>query len=994
VQDSIRRQQLVLAYFASGLIILIGGVVTIGWLANIDDMKSLLPGFATMKANSAVAAILLGVALSLATERERRAPLAAKPAPAIVLLAACALLIALLTLAEALWSLDLGIDALIGTPAAIDSGQPLPMRMSPITACAIALGAGALLLLALPATRRRALPQALATLLCVLTLTVTYGYLYEVEDLYRTANFAAIAPHTALAFLLVGIGVVAVTADRGWVADFSQTSPSSSAARNTLLTIVLAIPIIGSLRLAGERAGWYGAGFGLAIMSVVLTIVAAALLWLNARRAGVADRELARLSRLYSQLSQTSQAIVRCPDEASLFPRVCEVAVEFGQFAFAWIGLLDADSGVTRVVAQAGTAAGVLSERDGTARERWPFAPTLLLNKFLFSAQLEANPPPTPWHQHALRADFHTAAIPIRRNDVVIGAFNLYAREAEFFGHYAIPTLEEVALDISFALDNYSREAARAAALSALRASEQRYEDLARRLPVGLFALRIDAAGRYHYSYVSPQYCRLMGVSVERMLQDADTPLRIVHPDDYAEFQRIRARNRETHGPVSFDLRFIVGGEVRWMRTLGQRNPDNHDDVAWSGVVVDITEQVQAELERDRLRGQLMQAQKMEALGQLTGGIAHDFNNILGSVLGFTTLALAKEVPDPDSKLVQYLHEVRQGAERARDLVSKMLKFSRVEPREAGADILQPRAALEEVMTLLGAVLPASMEVVREYEDKLPALAIGAVAFHQLVMNLAINARDAMDGQGRLILSLRRSHVAPSICTSCQCEFGGDYVALRVSDNGPGIAPEHYSEIFRPFFTTKEVGKGTGLGLAMVHGIVHDVQGHILIDSVPMQGTDIQLLFPAYSGAFLKPEALVDALPGADGAGAHIAIVDDEPALTRLWHELLESSGYRVTSFNDSASALAAFNLTPDAFDAMVLDMTMPQLSGDRLAHQILLLRPQLPVFICSGYSDRLDTLMAHSVGIRGVFSKPVDFDQVLKALAAALNEPPAAHSS
>lgn len=990
MQDSIRSFQLALARIAGGIITLIGLVVVVGWLTDIDAMKSMVPGFATMKANAALCAVLLGVALILAARRERRAAAGTDVAMELVWLSAPPLLLALLTLAQYLWSLDFRIDGLIGSVAAVDRGQMYPLRMSPVTAIAIALGAGALLLLAFPRSRDHASPQMLATLLSVSMLTVTYGHLYDVQTLYVTMNFSTIAVHSAVAFLVLGLGILALTGNRGWVRDFSHSTPSSAAARNTLLPVLVAIPVIGSLRLAGQRVGWYETGFGLAIMSMVFSVVVTALLWVNSRRAGVADRELARLSRLYSQLSQTNQAIVRCTDEATLYLRVCQVAVEFGQFAYAWIGVLDEQAGITRRVAEAGAAPGVLSEQGDAAlaaRAQWPFATGLLLNKFLFSNRADAEPPPTPWHRDALLAGYHSAAIPICRNDVVIGSFNLYAREAEFFGAYAIETLEEVALDISFALDNYEREAARAAALDALKASEHRYEELALRLPVGLFALSIDREGRFHYSYVSPQYCRMLGVSAERMLGDADTPLKIVHADDHAEFQRIRARIRSSDGPVSFDLRFMVGGEVRWIRTLGQRNPDLGADVAWSGVVVDITEQVRAEHERDRLRGQLMQAQKMEALGQLTGGIAHDFNNILGSVLGFTTLALAREVPDPHSKLAQYLNEVQLGAERARDLVAKMLKFSRVESAEPLLEPLQPRAALEEVMKLLGAVLPASMEVVYDYDDKLPALAIDSVAFHQLVMNLAINARDAMDGQGRLVLSLHRTEVGTSVCASCQREFEGDFVALRIADNGPGIAPENYTEIFRPFFTTKDVGKGTGLGLAMVHGIVHEAHGHILVEPAPEQGTIFQLLFPAFDGFARSPAVEASALESAGGSGARIAVVDDEPALTRLWQELLEGSGYRVTSFNDSASALAAFNSAPEAFDAVVVDMTMPRLSGDSLAQQILMRRPDLPVFVCSGYSDRLDTLMAQSLGIRGVFTKPLDFAEILRVLGQTLAE-------
>jgi PAS domain S-box-containing protein len=988
VKDSILARLLTFAASVSMVTVLVGSFVLIGWLASIDAMKAMAPGLAPMRPNTSLCTLALGLALFLAVRREQRGTASDAEVRGQQCLSVAALGVVLLTLAEYVWGTDFGIDNLLGVLAVADADPRFSVRISPITSTAIALGASALLLLTSPRASMKLLAQGLATLLSVLMWVIVYGYLYDVHDIYLTLNAASVAPHTAAVLLLVGLAILALTARHGWVADFVQPTPSAAAARRTLLAILAAIPLIGLLRYAGQQAGLYGTGVGMAIVSVLFSVLVVVLLWLNARRAGVAEREIARLSRLYAQLSQTRQAILRCSGQDALYPQVCQVAVDYGQFDFAWIGLLDAEAGATRVVASAGNAPAILTAQDDSAPACWPYATSLLANKYLFSIDADAERGvTTPWHSSALRAGFYTAAIPIRHNDTVIGAFNLYAREPEFFAPYAVPTLQEVALDISFALDNYAREAARTAALQALQASERRYEELARWLPAGLFSLTIDGDGRFHYSYVSPQYCQLLGVSAALMLRDADALLAIVHADDRAEYQRLCDRIRETVGLMSFDLRFMVADEVRWIRTLGQRNPHHAGDATWSGVVIDITEQVHAEHERDRLRAQLVQAQKMEALGQLTGGIAHDFNNILGSVLGFATLALAKETPDPHSKLAQYLTEVRQGAERARDLVAKMLTFSRVEQAETVTDLLQPRVALEEVLKLLDAVLPASIEVVREYDEPLPGLALSAVAFHQLVMNLAINARDAMQGDGRLSLRLARRSLAASVCSSCQRTFEGEYVALTVSDNGPGIAPEHVAEIFQPFFSTKEVGKGTGLGLAMVHGIVHDADGHILLSAARGHGTRFQLLFPLRNDvAPVAPMVQAPRVP-VSGGGAHVAVVDDETALTLLWREWLEGSGYRVSSFNDSTQALAAFNSAPAMFDALVLDMTMPHMSGDALARHILQRRPDLPVFICTGYSDRLEALLAKSVGIRGVFTKPVDFDAALKALAEVLRE-------
>ncbi|MCC7120777.1 MAG: response regulator, partial [Gammaproteobacteria bacterium] len=291
----------------------------------------------------------------------------------------------------------------------------------------------------------------------------------------------------------------------------------------------------------------------------------------------------------------------------------------------------------------------------------------------------------------------------------------------------------------------------------------------------------------------------------------------------------------------------------------------------------------------------------------------------------------------------------------------------------------------DEVLRLLNAVLPASIEITHRCEPDLPTIALDAVEFHQLVMNLAINARDALGGEGRLEFDLARMHVDSATCSACGHAFEGDFVVLGVSDDGPGIGTADPAEIFLPFYTTKAVDEGTGLGLAMVHGIMHRAGGHILLDSRPGLGTRFQLLFPV-EGAL--PTVAAIAAPGTTQQAprpARIIVVDDEPALQLLWRDLLEGAGYVVDAYGDGAAALAAFDAAPDTVDAMVLDMTMPVLSGDSLARAVLERRPELPVFICTGHSDKLDGLLALGIGIRGVFSKPIDFDEVLAHIAAAL---------
>jgi len=980
-QKDLRRAQLGYARAAAVTVPGIALLVLVGWLADIPVLTSLLPQAASMRANTALALLLLGGALWLTVREEARDQHAAHASPWVLVLALPAGAIAALTLCQYVSAQDLGLDWLLGSLHRLDATQRSAARMAPVSAFAVLLGAFAIAPLGWRLTRRGPWPQRMASLLALAMLMVIYGYLFDAPLLYHIPDYPPIALHTAIALVLLAIGVLFATGNRGWVAELSLATPASSAGRRTLVLLVTAIPLVGWLRLLGQRLGLYGWEVGLAIMCVSFTAAIALLQWLTVRRANVDDRSIERLTRLYAMLSQTNQAIVRCPDETVLYRRLCELAVEHGRFAHAWVGVLDRGTAATWVAASAGAHAACAAAGDAP----WPYAERLHDGRLLSNVSPADGADALPWFGAARRAGLVTLAVPFRRGAEVQGALNLYATDPDFFGDYALPTLEEMGLDMSFALDNLHREADRTAAVAALRVSELRYQELAAEVPVGLFRIAVGPAGQPRFEYANPPLCAFFGLDLDAVRAGQDWALAMILPEDRPVMARLRDAYLHAEGPVSADMRFQVGDAVRTLRMIARRTAVDGDTHRWSGVMVDITEQAATERERDRLRAQLVQAQRMEAIGQLTGGIAHDFNNILGSVLGFATLALDREIDDPDGKLAQYLGEVQRGAERARDLVAKMLKFSRGVAPAAGGDSIAPAAELDEVLKLLGSVLPASIAVTRRYEAGLPPLALDAVEFHQLVMNLAINARDALNGAGRIEFGLAHTHIDDGKCSACGRGFDGNFVALSVADDGPGIADADLARIFLPFYTTKSADKGTGLGLAMVHGIVHQVGGHLLVDSRPGAGARFRLLFPADGVAAAPPETAPPDTQMRAAPGARIMVVDDEPALVRLWTELLEGAGYIVSTHGDGAAALAAFDAAPDAVDAMVLDMTMPILSGDRLAREVLARRPELPVFVCTGYSDRLDTLLARSIGIRGVFTKPLDFDDILARIGAAL---------
>jgi PAS domain S-box-containing protein len=383
------------------------------------------------------------------------------------------------------------------------------------------------------------------------------------------------------------------------------------------------------------------------------------------------------------------------------------------------------------------------------------------------------------------------------------------------------------------------------------------------------------------------------------------------------------------------------------------------------------------------LEGQLRQAQKMEAIGTLAGGIAHDFNNILTPILGYSEII--SESLGADSPLSEPAQEVLKAGKRARDLVKQILTFSRQTEQERRP--IQISLVIKEALKLLRSSLPTTIEIRQEIatEAMVPA---DPTMIHQVVMNLCTNAYHAMrETGGILAVSLTEVKIEPDDYATVLHLTPGPYLRLEVSDSGCGI-PHHLLErIFEPYFTTKDKGEGTGLGLSLVHGIITALGGHITVYSEPGKGTTFHAYLPKYQEKQRPDTAAITTSPLPRGH-EHILVVDDEQTIAEMTQKSLEGLGYRVTPCIDSRQALVQFAAQPSGFDLVLTDMTMPHLTGAELAQRLLAIKPGLPIILCTGFSEIINEEKAMALGIRKLLMKPMLRDELARMLRQVLDQP------
>lgn len=378
--------------------------------------------------------------------------------------------------------------------------------------------------------------------------------------------------------------------------------------------------------------------------------------------------------------------------------------------------------------------------------------------------------------------------------------------------------------------------------------------------------------------------------------------------------------------------------------------------------------------EKKKLEKQLIQSQKMEAVGALAAGIAHDFNNILSPIIGFSEL-LKEDLPD-DSPMIEFAREIFNAADRARALVKQILTFSRQMDQEVRPIKIQ--SIIIEVINLSHSVIPRTITIVDEIDKTCKPILADPTQLHQMIMNMVTNAFHAMEATGgTLKIRLGPVNIDKTVHRG-RAMTPGEYNCLTIEDTGTGIPKAILSNIFDPYFTTKTVEKGTGLGLSVAHGTVKNADGEIFVESQEGEGTIFDIYLPVQQE---KPTAFTFTPKVLPKGKEHILLVDDEPLVTNVMSQMLKRLGYEVTSVNNARQALDIFQNTPDTFDMLISDLTMPGLTGDQLAEKILATAPDLPVLICSGYSDALSESQIKKIGIKSLVMKPVVFPELSQTI-------------
>jgi len=492
--------------------------------------------------------------------------------------------------------------------------------------------------------------------------------------------------------------------------------------------------------------------------------------------------------------------------------------------------------------------------------------------------------------------------------------------------------------------------------------------------------VKVDTDGKFQF--VSPSYCEMFGRTEKELLGNKFMPL--VHEDDREHtVKTMKALFTPPH-TAYLEQRAMTKDGWKWLSWVDTGVLDEEKNVvAIIGVGRDISAQKYAEEENLKLESKLRQVHKMEAIGTMAGGIAHDFNNILAAILGFADLA---KIDTPDySPAKHHIDQVLTAGHRAKDLVRHILTFSHMSNSVTSHVPIILSPIVTEVMKFQRSIIPTTISIISDIDKNCGQIKGEPTQIHQVVMNLCTNASHAMEEHGgTLDVGLHKIELFSDDLKTEPTQHPGTYIKLSVRDTGAGLTPELIDKIFDPYFSTKEVGKGTGMGLAVVHSIVKNHGGFIKVKSEPGRGSTFNVFFPR-----IEEEIILENIEKAEDiptGNEKILFVDDDEMLANIGKSMLETLGYSVKAKFDSSEALKLFQSDPTQFDLVITDQTMPKIPGSELAKQLLKIRSDIPIILCTGYSSMINEVAAQKIGVKEYIMKPISRNVIAKLIRKVLD--------